>query len=66
MTCCHNTDCSIRALWSSVQNAIENLLGKTTLKDLIKPESEMLHWIANRPTAFTKVAAAGAESAIRN
>jgi Rrf2 family transcriptional regulator, iron-sulfur cluster assembly transcription factor len=62
--CNHNVDCSIRALWSSMQNAMENLLGKTTLRDLIVPENQMLHWISDRPATFAKVAAAGSESMV--
>jgi Rrf2 family protein len=65
--CSHGGDCSLRALWSSVQDAIEGLLGRTTLRDLITPEGEMGRWIAERSGATgTMAAAAGAESAARH
>jgi Rrf2 family protein len=37
--CSHNTiDCSIRSLWRSVQQAVDQLLGHTTLDALLPPE----------------------------
>lgn len=33
--CTHSVDCSIRYLWSSVQDAVDHLLGQTTLSDLL-------------------------------
>lgn len=40
-TCTHSTDCSIRYLWSSVQEAVDRLLSRTTLQDLLpKPRGE--------------------------
>lgn len=34
--CTNTTDCSIRSLWQMIQNAIDDVLDKLTLKDLIK------------------------------
>lgn len=56
-SCSHENDCAIRALWSSMQSAIQGLLGKTTLKDLVASEHDMSRWIAERP--MTLGAAAG-------
>lgn len=33
--CAHSTDCSIRTLWSRVQGALDEVLGKTTLQDVL-------------------------------
>jgi Rrf2 family protein len=33
--CAHSIDCSIRSLWRSVQQAVDQVLGKTTLEDLL-------------------------------
>jgi len=40
-TCTHSQDCSLRTLWSSVQAALDAILTKTTLRDLLLPEGEM-------------------------
>jgi len=39
--CAHSTDCSIRSLWRSIQGAIDEVLAKTTLRDLLRREQEM-------------------------
>ncbi len=39
--CLHSTDCSIRSLWRSIQAALDGVLGRTTLKDLLRKEGEM-------------------------
>ncbi len=36
--CVNSTECSIRALWSSVNDAVTQILGNTMLKDLIVDE----------------------------
>ena len=33
--CTNSTDCSIRSLWQTVQNAVDDVLTKITLKDLV-------------------------------
>lgn len=33
--CTHSIDCSIKSLWHAVQGAVDNVLMKTTLKDLL-------------------------------
>ena len=42
--CTHNSDCAIRSVWRKVQRAIDDVLEKITLKDLLVPESEMNAW----------------------
>ena len=39
--CTHMTDCSIRSVWRSVQRAVDEVLAKITLKDLLVSETEM-------------------------
>ena len=40
-SCAHMPDCSIRSVWRMVQQAVDQVLGKITLKDLLKSEPEM-------------------------
>ncbi len=41
LSCTHMPDCSIRSVWRMVQQAVDQVLGKITLKDLLKTEPEM-------------------------
>jgi Rrf2 family protein len=34
-SCAHSTDCSVRSLWRAVQGAVDGILRKTTLRDLL-------------------------------
>jgi Rrf2 family protein len=34
--CAHDTDCSIRSVWQTVQSAVDLALGQLTLKDLLR------------------------------
>ena len=43
--CTHTVDCSIRSLWSQVQLAVDEILNKTTLRDLlgaVSPEGALI------------------------
>jgi Rrf2 family iron-sulfur cluster assembly transcriptional regulator len=42
--CTHMPDCSIRSVWRMVQRAVDDVLEKITLKDLLVPEREMNDW----------------------
>jgi Rrf2 family protein len=42
--CTHMPDCSIRSVWRRVQSAVDEVLGKITLKDLLRTEPEMNAW----------------------
>ena len=44
LSCTHMPDCSIRSVWRMVQQAVDQVLGKITLKDLLKTEPEMNAW----------------------
>lgn len=39
--CTHMTDCSIRSVWRLVQRAVDDVLARITLKDLLVSEQEM-------------------------
>ena len=39
--CTHMPDCSIRSVWRMLQNAVDSVLEKITLKDLLVSEREM-------------------------
>jgi Rrf2 family protein len=43
--CTHTVDCSIRSLWRMLQTAVDEVLSKTTLRDLIRKEDEMSTWL---------------------
>ena len=41
--CAHTFSCSIRPLWHRVQSAIDNVLDRTTLANLLENSTESLH-----------------------
>ncbi len=45
--CTHSVDCSIRSLWRAVQLVLDQVLSRTTLKDLLGNEQEMSDWVGN-------------------
>ena len=45
--CTHSVDCSIRSLWRAVQLVLDQVLSRTTLKDLLFNEREMSDWVGN-------------------
>ena len=49
--CVRNGDCSIRAVWMAIDQAIQRALGKTRLSDLVRSEPEMAMWIGAQPAA---------------
>ncbi len=44
--CTSTVDCSIRSLWRTVQHVVDQLLSKTTLKDLLHDEREVTSWVS--------------------
>jgi len=42
--CTNSVDCSVRSLWRAVQQVIDQVLSKTTLKDLLSNEQQMSSW----------------------
>jgi len=45
--CTNSIDCSIRSLWQMVQNSVDDVLHKLTLKDLLTSESTLVTKISN-------------------
>jgi Rrf2 family protein len=50
--CTHSVDCSIRSVWRMVQGAVDDVLGKLTLKDLLCREQEVKPWPASAPASL--------------
>lgn len=46
IACTHSVDCSLRSLWRSLQMVLDQVLEKTTLRDLLCNESEMTQWVS--------------------
>lgn len=47
--CANSVDCSVRSLWRALQIVVDDLLGRTTLHDLMRNESEMNAWVKSLP-----------------
>jgi len=43
--CTHTVDCSVRSLWRAVQGAVDQVLSKMTLKDLLSSETDTTTWV---------------------
>jgi Rrf2 family protein len=59
-SCTNSVDCSVRSLWRAVQHMIDQVLSKTTLKDLLSNEQEMTSWAGH----LVKVTPAPARSLV--
>ena len=44
--CAHSGDCSVRLLWNSVQKALDAILTRTTLQDLLRSEDDMIAFLS--------------------
>ena len=47
--CTRSVDCSVRSLWRAVQVAVDQVLTKATLRDLMRNEEEMNSWVRSIP-----------------
>jgi Rrf2 family protein len=47
--CTRSVDCSVRSLWRAVQVAVDQVLSKATLRDLLQNEQEMNSWVRSIP-----------------
>jgi Rrf2 family protein len=47
--CTRSVDCSVRSLWRALQVAVDGVLGKATLRDLLQNEEEMNSWVRTIP-----------------
>jgi len=45
--CTNSIDCSIRSLWQMIQNSVDEVLQKLTLKDLLSSESSLVTKISH-------------------
>ncbi len=43
--CSHTVDCSVRSLWKVIQIAVDDVVSKLTLKDLLGQESELFSFL---------------------
>jgi Rrf2 family protein len=48
--CTRSVDCSVRSLGHALQSVVDDVLGKTTLQDLLRSEGEMNSWVKTIPT----------------
>jgi Rrf2 family protein len=46
--CAHTTDCSIRSVWRTLQDAVDGVLARMTLKDLLRNEEDMKAFVSPR------------------
>jgi Rrf2 family protein len=46
--CTHTSDCSIRSVWRHLQEAIDGVLGRLSLKDLLRSEQDMSSFSGTR------------------
>ncbi|MGC4054780.1 MAG: Rrf2 family transcriptional regulator [Paludibaculum sp.] len=46
--CAHSGDCAVRLLWGAVQKSLDAILTKTTLRDLLRNEEDMLLFLKER------------------
>jgi Rrf2 family protein len=44
-SCVRLADCSVRVLWRAVQEAVDDVLKRTTLQDLLFTEQQMINWV---------------------
>lgn len=47
--CTRSVDCSVRSLWRAVQVAVDHVLSKATLRDLLQNEEDMNSWVRAIP-----------------
>ncbi len=57
--CAHMGDCAIRSVWRMLQDAIDGVLGRMTLKDLLRNEGDMRAWSAPQPVKLELFRAGG-------
>jgi Rrf2 family protein len=47
--CARSVDCSVRSLWRAIQGAVDQVLRRATLRDLLQNEEEMNSWVKTIP-----------------
>ena len=61
--CAHSGECALRLLWGSVQKSLDSLLTKTTLRDLLRNETEMQAFLTER-TSMVQTETSGAPARV--
>jgi Rrf2 family transcriptional regulator, iron-sulfur cluster assembly transcription factor len=64
--CARSVDCSVRSLWRAVQVAVDQVLSKATLRDLLQNEAEMNSWVRTLSGAPTGAPSGAAPWAARH
>jgi Rrf2 family protein len=49
--CTHMTDCSLRAMWHAIHAVVQQVLGRTTVAELLCSEAQVNDWVAERAIA---------------
>lgn len=57
--CVHTTNCSVRALWRSVEGAVRDVLSRITLADLARGEHDFAVWVDEPSASGTDAPEAG-------
>jgi len=52
VSCAHDSDCSIRLVWKTIQSAVYDVLARLSLKDLLRSETEMTSWAERKSAAL--------------
>jgi Rrf2 family protein len=47
--CTRSVDCSVRSLWRGIQTAVDQVVRKVTLRDLLQNEEDMNSWVKTIP-----------------
>ena len=53
--CTHSVECSIRSLWQSVQQVVDQMLGKVALSDLLRGERQRSTWMGDQTELLSLV-----------
>jgi Rrf2 family protein len=53
--CTHSVECSIRSLWQSVQQVVDQMLGKVTLSDLLSGAGRRSDWVGEQTELLSLV-----------
>ncbi len=53
--CVRGTDCALRALWRSVDQAVRGVLTTITLEDLRRREPDMAQWLGSGPSQALEI-----------
>lgn len=64
--CAHSGDCAVRLLWSAVQKSLDSILTKTSLRDLLRSEEDMMLFLKEQRSAAAAVEAGAPVHCITN